>query len=88
MLDLAKEVGVELTAEDIKNYLSIQDNDSEKMTEEELEMVAGGKDQKLPSRPINCFVEDSKISTMTITPARLTAKARRLLPKTAKKLPL
>ena len=84
MLDLAKEVGVELTAEDIKNYLSIQDNDSEKMTEEELEMVAGGKNPRLTG----CFVEDSKISTMTITPARLTAKARRLLPKTAKKLPL
>jgi len=63
LLDLAKEVGVELTAKDIKNYLSIQDNDSEKMTEEELEMVAGGGDKPKRSRLRACFVENSKIST-------------------------
>jgi len=62
LLDLAKEVGVELTAEDIKNYLSIQDNDSEKMTEEELEMVAGGK-VEYQIRTRGCFVEDLKFST-------------------------
>ena len=40
---LAKEVGVEISVADIKNYLESQDKNSEELTNGELEMVAGGK---------------------------------------------
>lgn len=43
VIALAKTVDVELTAEEIENYLESLTAESEKLTDNELEMVAGGK---------------------------------------------
>ena len=42
LIELAKEAGVEISAEDIENYIDAQENNSENLTEEELDMVAAG----------------------------------------------
>ena len=43
VVELAKEVDVTLTVGEIKNYIELHEKDSETLTEDELEMVAGGK---------------------------------------------
>ena len=75
---LAKTVDVELTAEEIENYLESLTAESEKLTDDELEMVAGGKSAKdvrddlapvvktlewAKKIHVHCFAADSKIST-------------------------
>lgn len=77
IITLAKEVDVEITADDIKNYIKLLDKESEKLSDDELEMVAGGKDKSdaddahtiaefskwVKKIHIHCFTADSKIST-------------------------
>lgn len=78
VVELAKEVGVTLTVDEIKNYIELHEKDSETLTEDELEMVAGGKDKKSSADDakriadflkwgkdihLHCFTADSKIST-------------------------
>ena len=78
VLSLAKEVGVEISVEDIKAYHELHENDAETLTEDELETVAGGEDKSDPVQIAvevgkwllekifttrGCFIADSKIST-------------------------
>ncbi|MBO4401734.1 MAG: hypothetical protein J5809_07805 [Selenomonadaceae bacterium] len=43
-IELAKEVGVELSAADIRDYVDDLSGDSEILTDDQLDMVAAGKD--------------------------------------------
>ena len=43
-IELAKEVGVELSAADIRDYVDDLSSDSEILTDDQLDMVAAGKD--------------------------------------------
>ena len=45
IISLSKEVGVEISADDIKNYLKSLNSKSETLNETELEMVAGGSNK-------------------------------------------
>ena len=58
VVELAKEVGVEISVEDIKNYLDLHEKDAEILTDAELEMVAGGKSDK--SDPVETAGEVGK----------------------------
>lgn len=60
-IELAREVGIELSAEDIQNYIDAINNDSEIMTDEQLDMVAAAG--RKGGGGIGCFVGDSKVST-------------------------
>ena len=65
VVELAKEVGIELSAADIRDYIETVNNDSEILTDDQLDMVAAGKDKdnkKFHPLPA-CFVGDSKVST-------------------------
>lgn len=78
VVELAKEVGVEISVEDIKNYIDLHEKDSETLTDAELEMVAGGKSAKdvrddmepvvntlkwVKDIHVHCFTADSKVAT-------------------------
>ena len=63
--ELSKEVGVEITVDDLKRYIERNyenAEDTEKMSDVELEMVAGGAKHFRP-RLRGCFTADSKVST-------------------------
>ncbi len=45
VISLSKEVGAEISVEDIKNYLDSLDSESATLKETELEMVAGGSNK-------------------------------------------
>lgn len=79
-IELSKEVGIQITVDDLKKYIekNYSDNENNKMSDVELEMVAGGKsanDVRDDMEPVvntldwikkihvHCFTVDSKIST-------------------------
>lgn len=78
VIALAKTVDVEITADEIKNFIKLQEKNPETLTDAELEMVAGGKSAKDVQEDLetvvdtldwaknihtHCFTADSKIST-------------------------
>ena len=63
VVELAKEAGIELSAADIRDYVDAVNNDSEILTDDQLDMVAAGKDYWPMPPGGGCFVADSKVST-------------------------
>ena len=70
---LAKEEGFDISVEEAKEYFNREDEDAKKLTNEELDMVAGGKGSISGEdvfktvgyiiKGLSCFVGESKIST-------------------------